>query len=171
MRKLKIEIIKDMRQLKIKIKKIPVEDESSHPWPHPRTCHLVAASAVLITFHLPPEDVNLNVFITTKVHKFAFTLILPQVGETFGFEPMPQTGNPDGASQQTIGSTFWNPQMDFLKSAFSFSGSLDTLPACSIFAHLSPHLLTSTQVCSLVHLFIAQCTVVADKTKTTGTRQ
>ena len=84
---------------------------------------------------------------------------------------MPQTGESDGASQQTIGSSFWNPQMDFLKLTFSSCGSCDTLPICSILAHRSRHLLISTQVCSVVHLFRSQLTVVAHKIKTTRPRR
>ena len=156
---------------------LPVIDEASHPRPHPGACHIVAATTLLSTLHLPPEDVNLNVSITTESHQFAFTLILPQVGETFsqGFEPllvlMPQTGESEAALQQTIGLSFRNPQMDFLKLAFSSSGSLDTLPICSIFAQSSPHRLISTQVCSVVHLFGTQPTVFAHRIKTTGTRR
>ena len=150
--------------------KIPVIDEASHPRPHPRACHLLAATTLLISFHLPPES--------KCFHQFTFTWILPQAAKTFprgfGFKPLliPQRGESEGALQQTIGSSFWNPQMDFLKSAFSFSGSLDALPIASIFAHRSWHLLISTQVCSGLHLFRAQITVVvALRIKTTGTRQ
>ena len=95
-------------------------------------------------------------------------MILPQVLELV---LTPQTGESDAASQQTIGSFFWNPQMDFLKLTFSSSGSLDVLPICSIFAQSSRHLLISTQVCFVVHLFRTQFKVVTHKIKRTGTKR
>ena len=100
-----------------------------------------------------------------------FTLILPQEWTSvflgFGFLLMLHSGDSDWASQQSMISSFLNPQIDFLNWAFSFSDRLDTPPMSSILAHHSGHLLIETQVCSSVHLFRAQCRRVAHKSKTT----